>query len=228
MPSLCRLDRFAARARTGRGRRRSAGASRSVPDDTWEPPSDSPAGCRSATPSGRWTEPSAAGPTRPDPARGLANDEGIVILESDARGSRPFSGTLSASPSATTTRNPRGGQTRRGSRGRSSSNANPTRPAEPGRPRALTTLVTQSMAQKQNRPLELTPLDAPFAPLGDPLTHLATSALREQPKSWDVPPAFDGAALRTMLASRNKLREVALLSEILQPPLALRRPRRPR
>ena len=62
--------------------------------------------------------------------------------------------------------------------------------------------------------------------LGVPLTHLATSALREQPRSWDVPPAFDGAALRTMLASTYKLREVALLSEILQPPLALRRTRR--
>jgi hypothetical protein len=82
------------------------------------------------------------------------------------------------------------------------------------------------MAQKQNRPLELTPLDFPVAPLGAPLTHLATSALREQPRSWDVLPAFDSAALRTMLASRNKLREVALLSEILQPPLALRRARR--
>jgi hypothetical protein len=31
-----------------------------------------------------------------------------------------------------------------------------------------------------------------------------------------------------MLASRNKLREVALLSEILQPPLALRPKNRPR
>jgi len=175
-------------------------------------------------PSARWNEPSGSGPARPAPARGLARDEGIVILESDARGSRPSSGTLSA----TTTRNPRAGQTRRSSRGRSSSSANPTRPAEPGSPRALTSLVTQSMAQQQNRPLELTPLDAPFAPLGAPLTHLATSALREQPKSWDVLPAFDSAALRTMLASRNKLREVALLSEILQPPLALRRARRPR
>jgi len=158
----------------------------------------------------------------------MPNDAGIVILESDARGSRPFSGAPASPPSSTAPRNPRGGQTRRSSRGRSSSNANPARPAEPGQPRALTTLITQSMAQKKNRPLELTPLDDPLAPLGMPLTHLATSALREQPKSWDLPPAFDSAALRAMLASRNKLREVALLSEILQPPLALRRRRRPR
>jgi len=179
-------------------------------------------------PSSGRPEPFAAGPARPVAGRGMTNDAGIVILESDARGSRPFAGTSTSSPSATAPRNPRGGQTRRSSRGRSSSNVNPTRPAEPGQPRALTTLITQSMAQKKNRPLELTPLDDPLAPLGMPLTHLATSALREQPKSWDLPPAFDSAALRTMLASRNKLREVALLSEILQPPLALRRPRRPR
>jgi len=173
--------------------------------------------------SGRWTE--ASGPTRPAAGGGLAQD-GIVILESDARRSQPASGAVSTAPSATTPRNPRGGQARRGARSRSSSIASPTRPAEPGRPRALSTLVTQSMAQKKNRPLELTPLDTPLAPLGVPLTHLATSTLREQPRSWDVPPAFDSAALRTMLASTNKLREAALLSEILQPPLALRRARR--
>jgi hypothetical protein len=123
-------------------------------------------------------------------------------------------------------RNQRGGQTRRAARSRPPSNANQARPAEPGRPRALSSVVTQSMTQKKNRQLELTPLDAPLAPLGVPLTHLATPTLREQPRSWDVPPAFDSAALRTMLASTNKLREVALLSEILRPPLALRRGRR--
>ncbi|MFI5456476.1 MAG: hypothetical protein ACHRXM_13585 [Isosphaerales bacterium] len=171
---------------------------------------------------------SGSGPARPVAGRGLGRDDGIVILESDARGTRPFSGTLSASPSATTARNPRGGQSRRSSRGRSSSSANPTRQAETGSPRALTSQISQSMALTQGRPLELTPLDAPFAPLGAPLVHLATSALREQPKSWDVLPAFDSASVRNMLASRNKLREVALLSEILQPPLALRRARRPR
>jgi hypothetical protein len=84
------------------------------------------------------------------------------------------------------------------------------------------------MAQQQNRPLELAPLDAHFAPLGTPLTHLAAPTLRDQPRSAAALPALDSTAVRTMLASRNKLREVALLSEILRPPLALRRARRPR
>jgi len=179
------------------------------------------------SPSGRWAEPSAAGPARPAHGRGVANDE-IVVIESDVRGSRPLSGTSSLSPSAAAARNPRGSQPRRASRGRATSNANPNRPAEQGQPRALTNQVTQSMALKKNRPLEISPLDTPPTPFGIPLSHLATSALREQPKSWDVPPAFDSAALRTMLASKNKLREAALLSEILQPPLALRPRSRPR
>jgi len=195
-----------------------------VPDGT----RSSPTARSAAVNPGRYVETGerSSGPARPALARGMGGDDGIVIIETDARGSRPFSGPPSASPSGAAPRNSRGGQIRRGSRGRSSSNANPARPAEPGRSRALTTQVTQSMAQKKNRPLEIAPLDAPPTPFGMPLIHLATATLREQPKSWDVPPAFDSAALRTMLASRDKLREVALLSEILQPPIALRRTRR--
>jgi hypothetical protein len=79
------------------------------------------------------------------------------------------------------------------------------------------------MALRKNRPLEISPLDAPPAPFGAPLAHLATSTLREGPKAWEKPAAFDSANLRTMLASQHKLRELAILSEILQPPLALRR-----
>ncbi len=174
-------------------------------------------------PSARWPE--SSGPPRPAAPGGLAHD-GIVILDPDMRRSQPSAGGPSSAPSAMAPRNQRGGQTRRGSRSRPPSNAIQTKPAEPGRQRALSSLVTQSMSQQKNRPLELTPLDSPLAPLGAPLTQLATSALREQPRSWDVPAAFDGAALRAMLASTNKLRQVALLNEILQPPLALRRPRR--
>jgi hypothetical protein len=84
------------------------------------------------------------------------------------------------------------------------------------------------MALRKNRPLEISPLDAPAAQLGTPLTHLATSTLRDGPNPSEIPHAFDSAALRAMLRSQNKLREVALLSEILQPPLALRRRSHPR
>jgi hypothetical protein len=127
-----------------------------------------------------------------------------------------------------TSRNPRNGQARRSPRGRTASTANPTRSVEAVQPRALTSQVAQAMALKKNRPLEISPLEAPPSPLAMPLAHLATPALREQPKSWEMPRGFDSAALRTMLASKDKLREIAILSEILQPPLALRRKHRAR
>jgi hypothetical protein len=83
------------------------------------------------------------------------------------------------------------------------------------------------MALKRNRPLEISPLDDPTAPFATPL-HLATTTLREQPTAANQPPAFDSATVRTMLKSNEKLRELAILSEILQPPLALRRKGRAR
>ena len=46
------------------------------------------------------------------------------------------------------------------------------------------------------------------------------------PGSPDSAPAFTGESLRNMLASTAKLREVALLTELLQPPIALRHTRR--
>jgi hypothetical protein len=179
------------------------------------------------TPSGRWVEPQAAGSVRPAPGRGIPSDE-IVVIEPDPRGSRTLSNTSSLSAASAAARTQRGGQPRRSSRGRTAAGTGPVRPAEKEPARALSDQISQSMALKRNRPLEISPLDAPANPFGTPLSHLATSTLREPPKSGDTAPAFDKSALRSMLASRNKLREVALLSEILQPPLALRPRSRPR
>ena len=50
----------------------------------------------------------------------------------------------------------------------------------------------------------------------------------EHPGSYQLHPALTSGELRAMLASPTKLREVALLTELLQPPLALRPPRRSR
>jgi len=168
----------------------------------------------------RWSEASAV--ARPTSGRGLGVDDGIVILESDARTVRSPSGGLSPSSTAA---NRRGAPARRSSRGRSPSSTPAAKPAEPGRPRALTTLVTQSMAQRRNRPLEITPLAAPLAQIGSPLTQISAGAPIEHPGSPDSAPAFTALSLRTMLANSTKLREVALLTELLQPPLALRRRR---
>jgi hypothetical protein len=79
------------------------------------------------------------------------------------------------------------------------------------------------MAQKRNRPLEIVPLSSPLAPINSPLTQTSVGAKIEHPGSPDSPPAFTSESLRTMLANPTKLREVALLTELLQPPLALRR-----
>ena len=84
------------------------------------------------------------------------------------------------------------------------------------------------MAQTRNRPLEITPLASPLAPINSPLTQISTGAKIEHPGSLDSPPAFTGESLRSMLGNPTRLREAALLTELLQPPVALRRLRRPR
>ena len=165
----------------------------------------------------RWNDGSP--PTRTPAGRGLGPDDGIVILESDSRTSRSGTGGASSAAAA----KGRAGLARRASRGRSTSGQSPSNPVEPGRPRALTTFVTQSMAQKRNRPLEITPLASPLAPVNSPLTQLTTGAKIEHPGSLDSPPAFTAESLRSMLANPIRLREAALLTELLQPPLALRR-----
>ena len=171
---------------------------------------------------GRWGE--AAPEPRPAPGRGLGVDDGIMILDADARSTR----STAASPASSTTSGRRSTPARRSTRGRLPTGTNSPKAPEPGRPRALTSLVSQSMAQKRNRPLEITPLSGPLAPINSPLTQISTGAKIEHPGSPDSPPAFTSESLRVMLANTTKLREVALLTELLQPPLALRRSRRPR
>jgi hypothetical protein len=165
----------------------------------------------------RWSEASPA--PRTAAGRGLGADDGIVILESDNRAARSAAGGALPAGGATSRR---GSPSRRGSRGRSPAVASPPKQVEPGKQRALTTLVTQSMAQKRNKRLEI----APLAMINSPLTQHSAGAQIEHPGSPDSEPAFTSESLRSMLASSTKLREVALLTELLQPPVALRRTRR--
>jgi hypothetical protein len=164
----------------------------------------------------RWNEASPA--TRIGAGRGLGADDGIVILDSDSRAARPGTGGASAAAAKG-----RAGLSRRASRSRSITGPSPSKPIEQGRPRALTTLVTQSMAQKRTRPLEITPLGSPLAPINSPLTDITTGAKIEHPGSLDSAPAFTALSLQSMLQNPTRLREAALLTELLQPPLALRR-----
>jgi hypothetical protein len=166
----------------------------------------------------RWNEASPA--TRIAAGRGLGADDGIVILDSDSRASRPGTGGAASAAAAS---KGRASLSRRAPRGRTTTSPGPSKPVEQSRPRALTTLVTQSMAQRRNRPLEIAPLGSPLAPINSPLTDITSGAKIEHPGSLDSPPAFTAESLQSMLQNPTRLREAALLTELLQPPLALRR-----
>jgi hypothetical protein len=159
--------------------------------------------------------------TRMTSARPLSTEEGIVILDSDTRGTRAPQ-ALTPLPGSTAGRSARGATGRRGGRGRTASTSGSPRSREPGKPRALTSLVTQSMADTKARPLEITPLSGPLAPLSAPLTQQTAAATVLPAGSNNAPPAFDSSQLRAMFGKPNKLREMAVLTEVLGRPVALR------
>lgn len=176
----------------------------------------------------RWSSPTPPGRPAAGPER--AADEGIVIIDSQTR---PTQGSSSFSPSAAAaSRAARGtgAAARRGARGRQAPAA-PIKPAERERPRALTGLVGQSLAQTKARPLEIAPLTAPIARISTaPLIAGSPTPAPEVARTAARPadPSLSIDELRAMLASPRRLREVALLGELLQPPVAMRAPRRPR
>jgi hypothetical protein len=174
-------------------------------------------------PAQRWPE--ATPSARPGPPRGGAADEGIMIIGSDNRATRPQPTNGSQPASSGGARNPRGAQTRRGSRVRPASITGPPRPKEVDHQRALTSLVNQALAQKKNRPLEIRPLSSPLSPIAAPLTQMSSGSTIEHPGSYQLHTALTSTELRAMFATSNKLREIALLNELLQPPVSLRPPR---
>jgi hypothetical protein len=158
--------------------------------------------------------------------RPVSADDGIIILESDSRSRSQAAGATAGSTAGS--RLSRGSQARRSARGRPQ-NTTAAKPTDVTRPRALTTLVTQSMAQKKARRLEITPLSAPLAPLSSPLHQITGTATPLDPgKTPAAIPPIHADALRAMLAQPTRIREAFLISEILQPPVALRRSSRGR
>jgi hypothetical protein len=157
------------------------------------------------------------------------SDDGIVILESETRTSQ--ASTSSFSPSSTTgSRSARTAPARRAAtRGRTSQTP-PLKSIEPERPRLLTGLSSQGLTVKKSRPLEITPLSLPITPIGSPIPQVSQGTTLDLPYATTTKshPALTSNDLRVMLASPGKLREIALLGELLQKPLALRAPRRPR
>jgi hypothetical protein len=82
------------------------------------------------------------------------------------------------------------------------------------------------MALKRNRPLEITPLASPLAPIGIPLSQMSSAAGIEPRGFADVPPASTAESLRSLLINPNKVHEAVVLAELLQPPVSLRRARK--
>ncbi len=181
------------------------------------------------SPSRDWGGP----PTRPRPlekprpvplsglGRGARGDEGILVL-GDADEPRRAGGRSEPSPARQA---PRAAKPARNTKGKPAAG---TRPAVPPNeaPRALSSLVNQSMAEAKTRPLEITPLSSPLTPLLIPLSRASSSLAAE--KAAERPKGVPMEQIRSALSAPDRLRELALLTEILQPPLALRHTRRSR
>lgn len=157
-------------------------------------------------------------------------DDAIVYIENDptTRGTtRPASSPGPAAATAAGSRLPRAAQQRKGTRGRSGTTSSPSNEAraEPKTHRALSDQVNQSMALQRNKPLEITPLFSSLAPLSLPLSQGSVAPQVQQERGTANPVTLSGLDIRKMLSSPGKLREFALLTEVLQPPVSLR-PRR--
>jgi hypothetical protein len=159
-------------------------------------------------------------------------DDAIVYIENDPtrRGTtRPVSSPGTAASTSSASRLPRATQQRKGIRGRpvTASGAPGQGKAEPKTQRALSDQVNQSMALQRNKPLEITPLFTSLAPLSLPLSQASVAPQVQQERGTANPVTLSGLEIRKMLSSPGKLREFALLTEVLQPPVSLR-PRRTR
>ncbi len=159
-----------------------------------------PEGIANREPSLRWSGP----PPRPTPeprragGRASARDEEVIIIRPEA--------ILPDSPPS------RQGQARRPPRTRS---AGVSRAPEPPLDRTLGGAISQSVGQVLDRQIGLGPVDQRGS--------LSKSSTRAALPTDAEPPA---TALARALKSPGKLREAFILNELLQPPLALRGPRR--
>jgi hypothetical protein len=154
-------------------------------------------------------------------------DDAIVYLENDPvkrNNSRQLSTPSPAAGVSQGSRLPRAAQHRKVSRGRSiaSNNAAGQGREEPKTHRALSDQVNQSMAMLRNKPLEIAPLVTSLAPLSVPLSQASVAPQVRHERGLASPATPSVLAIRTMLSSPNKLREFALLTEVLQPPVSLR------
>jgi hypothetical protein len=86
-------------------------------------------------------------------------------------------------------------------------------------------MVSQSLSLQKTKPLEISPLNAPITGLSKNLTQtMAEPDVNRRPMG-EGRPTLTGVDIRKLVASPSKLREIAILNELLQPPLALRQRR---
>ncbi len=157
-------------------------------------------------------------------------DDAIVYIETIS-GRGPARNQPAAAPSASGqasagSRPTRGARSRRGAKGRGGAGNAPAAAQNRGEPetyRALSNMVTQSLALQKTKPLEITPLNAPLTGLSSTLSQATAIPDINRVHSGDSRPSLTGVDIRKMLGSPGKLREIAILTELLQPPLALRR-----
>jgi hypothetical protein len=83
-------------------------------------------------------------------------------------------------------------------------------------------MVSQSLSLQKTKPLEISPLNAPITGLSRNLTQTMAQPDVNRRPAGESRPALTGLDIRKLLASPTKLREIAILNELLQPPLALR------
>jgi hypothetical protein len=173
----------------------------------------------------RETQPLPVRPARPQP-NGGPRPTPIKFSEADPRTAARSLSSSSVAPSQSGAA-ARGSKSpvRRGVRTRSTSGPAAAKTAEPGQARRLSSQINQSMAQAVNRPLEITPLEIPLSSLSSTLMPLGSRAALGPSSFQAVAPALDAKTARAIFRSPEKLREIAILSELLRPPLAMR-PRR--
>lgn len=213
----------------------------------WGDDDDSPADARSRPETRRPGAP-APGPAggsprpnggRPRPARqtppqsvptgfdgaGVYVDRDEVVFLDPGTGRRLLSAPIESGPSAES-RNPAApARQRKANRGRRDQrDAGRQVPADFETRRALSDQVGQAMDLKRNQRLEIQPLAPKLEALSISLS-TPVSLEGDQHPSAASPPAIDARSIQEMFAETDRLREVAVLSEILQPPVSLRRRR---
>jgi hypothetical protein len=180
---------------------------------------------------GRWGPASVADrPTNTLPTYrpGGRGDEEILIIEEPRRPVRSGLPGTAVAATATATRTGTPGGTRRVSRSRPAGSA-PAKRSEPAAAaRSLGGALTTPMPldQPMSKTIDLSPLSMPHSPLlaADPWTiSRAVGEPAQPPGPAPALLALAGTGVRILVSTPARLRESIVISEILQPPLALRR-----